>query len=106
MRGVARGYHTMARAWSLFCLSLVLIGALCLLNASYGAPDHDPILVMRLLRPILVSKNDLYIYNSHKNLLLQLLTVFALGLSVNVYIWEKYKVPWQQIFNLGSDSKV
>ena len=57
MRGVARGYHTMARAWSLFCLSLVLIGALCLLNASYGAPDHDPILVMRLLRPILVSVN-------------------------------------------------
>ena len=66
MRGVARGYHTMARAWSLFCLSLVLIGALCLLNASYGAPDHDPILVMRLLRPILVGKNDLYIYKSHK----------------------------------------
>lgn len=88
MRGVARGYHTMARAWSLFCLSLVLIGALCLLNASYGAPDHDPILVMRLLRPIL------------------LLTVFALGLSVNVYIWENYNVPWQQIFNLGSDSKI
>ena len=67
MRGVARGYHTMARAWSLFCLSLVLVGALCLLNASYGAPDHDPILVMRLLRPILVrNRNDLYIYNSHK----------------------------------------
>ena len=61
MRGVARGYHTMARAWSLFCLSLVLIGALCLLNASYGAPDHDPILVMRLLRPILVKMTFTFI---------------------------------------------
>ena len=55
MRGTARGYHTVARAWSLICLSIVLSGALLLLNASYGPTDHDPILVMRLLRPILVS---------------------------------------------------
>ena len=55
MRGTARGYHTVARAWSLICLSIVLFGALTLLNASYGPTDHDPILVMRLLRPILVS---------------------------------------------------
>ena len=55
MRGTARGYHTVARAWSLICLSIVLFGALTLLNASYGSTDHDPILVMRLLRPILVS---------------------------------------------------
>ena len=55
MRGTARGYHTVARAWSLLCLSIVLCGALIILNASYGPTDHDPILVMRLLRPILVS---------------------------------------------------
>ena len=42
---------------------IVLCGALIILNASYGPTDHDPILVMRLLRPILVSFfNDKLIY--------------------------------------------
>jgi len=88
MRGTARGYHTVARAWSLLCMSIVLCGALIILNASYGPTDHDPILVMRLLRPIL------------------LLSVFAFGLALNVYVWDRNKVPWQQIFNTGTDSKI
>ena len=65
MRGSARGYHTVVRSWSLLCLSTLLVCALFILSASKPIYEsfpnsssqgavHDPILVMRLLRPILV----------------------------------------------------
>ena len=56
-RGMVRGKHTIGRAFSLLFLSLILFGAIFLLHFILGYPDHDPILVMRLLRPVVVSQS-------------------------------------------------
>ena len=53
---MVRGKHTIGRAFSLLFLSLVLFGAILLFHFILGYPDHDPILVMRLLRPVVVRK--------------------------------------------------
>lgn len=87
-RGMVRGTHTTGRAYSLFFLSSIVIGAILLFNHLFGYPNHDPILVMRLLRPVV------------------LLIFFSFGLAFNVYVWDQYKLPWHQMFQTGSDSKI
>ena len=32
--------------------------------------------------------------------------MFLFGLALNVYVWDRCKVPWQQIFGAGHDSKI
>lgn len=87
-RGMVRGRHTIGRSYSLIFVSGVIISALFILNTLFGYSDHDPILVMRLLRPIV------------------LLTIFSFGISTNVYVWDKHGLPWQSMFNCGRDSKI
>ena len=65
-RGMVRGKHTIGRASSLFFLSSVILATLLLFNHLLGYPNHDPILVMRLLRPIVVSVPIRSIVSSHK----------------------------------------
>lgn len=86
-RGIHRDLRSVSRIHYFFFLALTLLGVLWALNAELGAPDHDPILVMRLLRPIL------------------LVTFFFFGIAANVYVWEKCSLPWQQMFQTG-DNKV
>lgn len=87
-RGMVRGKHTIGRASSLFFLSSVILATLLLFNHLLGYPKHDPILVMRLLRPIV------------------LLIFFSFGLACNIYVWDRHKLPWHQMFQTGADSKI
>ena len=53
-RGVHRDLRSISRIHYFLWVSLAIFGALFVLDKELGHPDHDPILVMRLLRPILV----------------------------------------------------
>ncbi|CAG5088892.1 Oidioi.mRNA.OKI2018_I69.PAR.g12004.t1.cds [Oikopleura dioica] len=84
-RGVHRDLRSISRIHYFLWVSLAIFGALFVLDKELGHPDHDPILVMRLLRPIL------------------LLTVFFFGIAANVYVWEKCEIPWQDMFRTGEN---
>ena len=103
-RGMVRGKHTIGRASSLFFLSSVILATLLLFNHLLGYPKHDPILVMRLLRPIVVSIpiNSIQLIDKRS----QLLIFFSFGLACNIYVWDRHKLPWHQMFQTGADSKV
>ena len=58
-RGVNRDLRSISRIHYFLWVSCAIFGAVFVLDHELGHPDHDPILVMRLLRPILVRKSFL-----------------------------------------------
>jgi len=86
-RGVNRDLRSFSRIHYFLWVSCAIFLAVFVLDQELGHPDHDPILVMRLLRPIL------------------LLTVFFFGIAANVYVWEKCDIKWQDMFQTG-DNKI
>jgi len=84
-RGVNRDLRSCSRVHYFLVVSCAIFGAVFVLDREFGHPDHDPILVMRLLRPIL------------------LLTIFFFGIAANVYVWEKCDIPWQNMFQTGEN---